>query len=93
MTPDDSTIIGFVTEHWGKITTGAAVIIGIIYRTGEEHQKYQSLRNRVSALEGNCDARLEMISTMNSNLCRIMGHLGIQPVEQPFHRRRDDQED
>lgn len=93
MTHEESTIIGFVAEHWGKISTGAAVIFGFVYRTGGEHQKYQTLRRRVSDIECECDERMSVISTMNSNLCRIMGHLGIQPVEQPYHRRKEDQDE
>ena len=91
MTPEETGIIAYFLEHWGKFSVGASVIIGFIYQTGAEHQKYTELRCRVSAIENNCDERLNLISTMNSNLCRIMGKINIQPVEEPgMHRRRED---
>jgi hypothetical protein len=86
-------LLDFLYENWGKFGTGLAIIIGVIYKTGEEHHKYQALRCRVACLEEQCDRRFELINTMNQNLCRIMGKMNIQPVEGNHHRRESDKDE
>ncbi len=90
MTPEETSIIAYLFEHWGRIVVGIGVIFGFIYRAGHEHQRYTSLQKKVNELEDKLDCYLDQVSTMNANLCRIMGHLGIQPVEGTRHRRSDD---
>lgn len=90
MTPEEASVTAYLFEHWGRIVVGIGVIFGVVYRAGHEHQRYTSLQKRVKELEDNRDDDLSQVSTMNANLCRIMGHLGIQPVEGTRHRRSDD---
>ena len=90
MTPEEASLSAYLFEHWGRIATGVCVIFGVVYRAGHEHQRYSSLQRRVKELEDNREDDLSQASTMNANLCRIMGHLGIQPVEGTRHRRSDD---
>lgn len=90
MTPEEAGILAYFAEHWGKFVTGVGVIVGFIYKAGHEHQRYVSLQSRVSDLEDARDEDQGHVATMNANLCRIMGHLGIQPVESPARRRSED---
>jgi hypothetical protein len=90
VTPETSSLIEYMAEHWERFVGGLLVIVGLIYRTGSEHQRYNQLHNKVKCLENDCDERMAVIAAMNSNLHLIMGKLEIQPVEVGEHRRRDD---
>lgn len=90
MTPEEVSVTAYLFEHWGRIVTGIMLCVGMVYRAGHEHQRYMALQERVTELEELRCSDLNQVSTMNANLCRIMGHLGIQPVEGTNHRRRED---
>jgi hypothetical protein len=90
MTPETTTFIEYFLQHWERFLAGLVVLFGFIYQTGHEHQKYNDLRKRVACLESSGEERMAVVTTMNSNLCRIMGKLGIQPVENNTHRRKED---
>lgn len=90
MTPEEASLTAYLFEHWGRIVVGIGVIFGVVYRAGHEHQRYTALQERVKGLEDNREDDQSQMSTMNANLCRIMGHLGIQPVDVQRRRRSDD---
>jgi hypothetical protein len=91
--PDDlflDHIVRFIMDHWGKLCTGGGVLIGMVYKTGVEHQKYIRLTEQVVDIEHKCVERGEIISVMNANLLRLMGKFDVQPVEFIALKRRSD---